>query len=97
MATIRALANAMVAEIKATLKIKSPSGVMADEVGAMIPAGLIAGIQGGAGGVASAMASLVRVPQVGAVGVGLGQSIATGGVSGAVTTTPPAHPARDRR
>jgi hypothetical protein len=82
MATIRALANAMVAEIKATLKIKSPSGVMADEVGAMIPAGLIAGIQGGAGGVASAMASLVRVPQVGAVGVGLGQSIATGGVSG---------------
>jgi hypothetical protein len=75
----------MVAEIKATLKIKSPSGVMADEVGAMIPAGLIAGIQGGAGGVASAMASLVRVPQVGAVGVGLGQSIATGGVRGQVT------------
>jgi phage-related protein len=85
MATIRALANAMVAEIKATLKIKSPSGVMADEVGAMIPAGLIAGIQGGAGGVASAMASLVRVPQVGAVGVGLGQSIATGGVRGGDT------------
>jgi phage-related protein len=85
LATIRALANAMVAEIKATLKIKSPSGVMADEVGAMIPAGLIAGIQGGAGGVASAMASLVRVPQVGAVGVGLGQSIATGGVRGGDT------------
>jgi hypothetical protein len=85
MATIRALANEMVAEIKRTLKIKSPSGVMADEVGAMIPAGLIAGIQGGAGGVASAMASLVRVPQVGAVGVGLGQSIATGGVRGQVT------------
>jgi hypothetical protein len=85
MATIRALANEMVAEIKRTLKIKSPSGVMADEVGAMIPAGLIAGIQGGAGGVASAMASLVRVPQVGAVGVGLGQSIATGGVRGGDT------------
>jgi tape measure domain-containing protein len=82
---IRKMAQEMVAEIKATLKIKSPSGVMADEVGAMIPAGLIAGIQGGAGGVASAMASLVRVPQVGAVGVGLGQSIATGGVRGGDT------------
>jgi tape measure domain-containing protein len=79
---IRQLAQNMVAEIKRTLKIKSPSGVMADEVGAMIPAGLVAGIQGGAGGVASAMRSLVAIPSMGAR-IGLGGSIAaTGGGGG---------------
>jgi phage-related protein len=81
---IRQLAQNMVAEIKRTLKIKSPSGVMADEVGAQIAAGLAAGIRGGAGGVASAMRSLVAIPSGGAR-IGLGGSIASTGGGGGNT------------
>jgi phage-related protein len=77
----RDTANEMSKEIKKVLKIKSPSAVMRDEVGAQIAAGLAAGIRGGAGGVASAMRSLVAVPSVGAR-IGLGGSIAGAGGAG---------------
>jgi tape measure domain-containing protein len=77
----RDTANEMNKEIKKVLKIKSPSAVMRDEVGAQIAAGLAAGIRGGAGGVASAMRSLVAIPSVGAR-IGLGGSIAGAGGAG---------------
>lgn len=87
LATIRRLAQSIVNEIKSTLKIKSPSAVMRDEVGAMIPAGLIAGINGGAPGVAAAVNSLVGTPGTVAarVGLGVGGAVGTAGVGGGDT------------
>lgn len=43
------LADTLVAAVKRDLKIKSPSQVFADEVGAMIPAGVAEGIRSGEG------------------------------------------------
>jgi hypothetical protein len=91
----RDTANEMNKEIKKVLKIKSPSAVMRDEVGAQIAAGLAAGIRGGAGGVASAMRSLVAIPSMGAR-IGLGGSIAAPAGPGG-HERPPARPERVRR
>lgn len=57
----QALAAAVEKTIKTALKIKSPSRLMRDEVGKMIPAGVAIGIEGNMGVVAKAAQSLARV------------------------------------
>lgn len=71
---VAAMANAIPTTTQQTLQIKSPSRVMADEVGRYIPEGLAQGIDRGRGALDRAMGDLVPVPGVpgtGAVG-GLG-------------------------
>ena len=57
----QALASAVEKTIKSALKIKSPSRLMRDEVGKMIPAGVAVGIEGNMGMVTKAAQSLARV------------------------------------
>ncbi|MFI2358143.1 phage tail tape measure protein [Streptomyces anulatus] len=57
-----AIAVAMTKAIKKSLKIKSPSRLMADQVGAMVPAGIVAGIADGQGALDAAMAGTVQAP-----------------------------------
>ncbi|MFE1543604.1 hypothetical protein ACFW61_24430 [Streptomyces microflavus] len=59
MATI---ALSMTRAIKKSLKIKSPSRLMADQVGAMIPAGIMAGMADKQGALDAAMADSVQPP-----------------------------------
>ncbi|WP_405548940.1 phage tail tape measure protein [Streptomyces globisporus] len=56
------IAAAMTKAIKKALKIKSPSRLMADQVGAMIPAGIVAGMSDGQGALDNAMATAVQPP-----------------------------------
>ena len=46
MATARSIANSVASTMKAALEIRSPSRLMRDEIGKMIPAGIIEGIEG---------------------------------------------------
>ncbi|MFD8581504.1 hypothetical protein ACFV2A_01305 [Streptomyces californicus] len=57
-----AIASSMTRAIKKSLRIKSPSRLMADQVGAMIPAGIVAGMSDGQGALDDAMASSVQPP-----------------------------------
>lgn len=57
----KALAAAVEKTIKSALKIKSPSRLMRDEVGKMIPAGVAVGIEGNMGMVAKAAQALSQV------------------------------------
>lgn len=59
MATI---ATAMTKAIKKSLKIKSPSQLMADQVGAMVPAGIMVGMADGQAPLDKAMADSVKPP-----------------------------------
>lgn len=61
------LAKIMASQIKRSLGIRSPSRVMADEVGRFIPAGIAVGIARHAGLVRSEMDRLAMVPRVAAV------------------------------
>ncbi|MEU2111819.1 hypothetical protein [Streptomyces sp. NPDC019507] len=67
--------------IAKALGIKSPSRVMAQQVGRWIPAGIVEGINAGAPAVDRTMAGLVTPPRVGAMGTGtaLGGGMASGG------------------
>ncbi|MFJ8842936.1 hypothetical protein ACIRFF_08540 [Streptomyces cyaneofuscatus] len=56
------IATAMTKAIKKALKIKSPSQLMADQVGAMVPAGVMAGMADGQGALDTAMAEMVQPP-----------------------------------
>ncbi|WP_405561922.1 phage tail tape measure protein [Streptomyces sp. NBC_01180] len=56
--------NLIPGPIAKALGIHSPSKVMADQIGRWIPAGIVKGIEGGAGAVARTMANLVPVPDV---------------------------------
>ncbi|MFD3654328.1 phage tail tape measure protein [Streptomyces sp. NPDC058620] len=56
------LAKGMAASIKKALGIHSPSTLMADEVGAMIPAGIITGMADGQAPLDKAMANSVKPP-----------------------------------
>ncbi|MBC1458479.1 phage tail tape measure protein [Listeria newyorkensis] len=58
------MANTIVNTTKKTLKIKSPSQRFRDEVGKMIPAGLITGVEGMRSKVAKTMNNLVTVPSI---------------------------------
>lgn len=62
------IALSMTKAIKKSLKIKSPSQLMADQVGAMIPAGIVAGMAGGQGALDAAMARSVQPPDRTAAG-----------------------------
>ena len=64
--------------IKAALGIHSPSTVMRDEVGAMVPAGIMEGVQAGLPNLASLIGGIV--PSANASGGGAGTTIA-GGIS----------------
>lgn len=64
------IAKGMSAAIKKALGIRSPSRVMADQVGRYIPAGIVEGIRKGAPAVDRTMADLVSVPPPGAAGAG---------------------------
>lgn len=80
-----AIAKGMSTAIRRALGIKSPSKVMADQVGRFIPAGLVQGIQSGVGAVDAAMAGLVTPPRVPAgvgVGAGLGGRASAGMAAG---------------
>jgi len=56
------VANTVISTVKGVLGIKSPSKVFEDEVGAMIPAGLVKGITGGKKRVNAAIGDLVNIP-----------------------------------
>lgn len=90
-ADVAAMANTIPTTTTQTLDIKSPSRVMADEVGRFIPLGIAAGIESGRGPLDAAMGDLVPVPSVG------GPLGARGGLGGAVfqfnVTVPPGTPA----
>ncbi|MBC1230554.1 phage tail tape measure protein [Listeria booriae] len=58
------MANTIVNTTKKTLKIKSPSQRFRDEVGKMIPRGLITGVEGMRSKVAKTMNNLVTVPSI---------------------------------
>ncbi|MFJ9573567.1 phage tail tape measure protein [Streptomyces bacillaris] len=56
------IAASMTKAIKKALKIKSPSRLMATEVGAMVPAGVVSGMADGQGALDAAMADMVQPP-----------------------------------
>lgn len=58
------MANTIVNTTKKTLKIKSPSRRFRDEVGKMVPAGYIAGVESMKGKVTKTMSNLVTVPSI---------------------------------
>jgi SLT domain-containing protein/murein DD-endopeptidase MepM/ murein hydrolase activator NlpD len=58
------LGNQMASAVKKALKIHSPSRLFADEVGAMIPAGIGVGVDAGAKALNAKVAGLVQVPGV---------------------------------
>ncbi|KGL46249.1 hypothetical protein EP56_02280 [Listeriaceae bacterium FSL A5-0209] len=58
------MANTIVNTTKKTLKIKSPSRRFRDEVGKMVPAGIIKGVEGMKSKVADTMNNLVTVPSI---------------------------------
>ncbi|WP_406225313.1 hypothetical protein [Streptomyces anulatus] len=64
------IAVAMTKAIKKSLKIKSPSRLMADQVGAMIPAGIMLGMADQQGALDAAMAESVQPPAGPATGRG---------------------------
>jgi TP901 family phage tail tape measure protein len=72
------LATTLVTSIKNKLKIKSPSQIMDEEVGEMIPAGVARGIRRGGPDVAAAMDKLAAVSNSSSFGPG---SIQVNGVS----------------
>lgn len=57
-----AIAKGMSKSIKKALGIKSPSKLMADQVGSMVPAGIIGGINDGQGALDRRMAAVVQAP-----------------------------------
>lgn len=57
-----AIAKGMSKSIKKALGIKSPSKLMADQVGSMVPAGIIGGIDDGQGALDRRMAAVVQAP-----------------------------------
>ncbi|AJT42422.1 phage tail protein [Psychromicrobium lacuslunae] len=61
---LRMIPGWIVEPFKAALGIHSPSTVFRDEVGAMIPAGLVEGIDGGVAQVDASLRSLVTVPKL---------------------------------
>lgn len=69
----------LVASIRKSLGIKSPSRVFADEVGAHIPTGIAKGIRDGAGHVEDALATVVPIRAGGARGVSTSTAAAGGG------------------
>lgn len=73
-----AIAKGMSLAIRRALGIKSPSRVMAREVGRHIPAGIAAGIRAGAGGLDETMASLVNPGSAGFGGAELARRGAVG-------------------
>lgn len=66
-AQMEKIAKSMVTTTTKALGIHSPSRVFRDEVGAMIPAGLIAGVEGGRRSVDRSVAGLVSVPSVSSI------------------------------
>ncbi|WP_430534472.1 phage tail tape measure protein [Listeria rocourtiae] len=58
------MANTIVNTTKKTLKIKSPSRRFRDEVGKMVPAGYIAGVESMKGKVTKTMSNLISVPSI---------------------------------
>lgn len=75
---VAAMANVIPTTTQQTLQIKSPSRVMADQVGRYIPEGIAQGIDSGRGALDRAMGDLVPVPGVPGAGGSLG---GFGGVS----------------
>lgn len=68
---------------KSLLGISSPSKVFRDQVGAMVPAGMVEGILGGRASVASAVDSLVHVPAVAvAASIGAAGAASAGAAAG---------------
>ncbi|MFI7234434.1 hypothetical protein [Streptomyces cyaneofuscatus] len=81
------IAVAMTKAIKRALKIKSPSQLMADQVGAMVPAGVMAGMADGQGALDTAMAEMVQPPSRPALAPGVaGPRQAAPLMTGNVTT-----------
>ncbi len=80
---VAAMANAIPTTTTQTLAIKSPSRVMADEVGRFIPLGIAAGIEAGRGPLDQAMAGLVGPGDVGAAGGlgGMGRGLSIGSLT----------------
>ncbi|MGW7198450.1 phage tail protein [Streptomyces chryseus] len=70
------IARGMSKAIRKALGIKSPSRVMASQVGRHIPAGLVAGIRSGQSAVDKTMSGLVSVPRPGQIGVAAGGGLA---------------------
>lgn len=98
-------ASSALSAAKDFLGISSPSRVFRDQVGAMLPAGMVQGILAGQGAVRSAMNSLVAIPSVGvpAMPGGIGMPPTVGvtspvgaGVGGATVIVNPA-PGMDER
>lgn len=77
-------ASSALSAAKDFLGISSPSRVFRDQVGAMLPAGMVQGILAGQGAVRSAMNSLVAIPSVGvpAMPGGIGMPVMAGAASG---------------
>ncbi|MGW0550566.1 phage tail protein [Streptomyces altiplanensis] len=71
------IAQGMSKAIRKALGIKSPSRVMANQVGRHIPAGIVAGIRSGQSAVDKTMSGLVSAPRPGQSGISAG-----GGLSG---------------
>ncbi|MFE0232220.1 hypothetical protein ACFWZS_34395 [[Kitasatospora] papulosa] len=65
------IAKGMAASIKKALGIHSPSRLMADEVGSMVPAGIVEGMADGQAPLDRAMADIVRPPSPPVAGVSM--------------------------
>jgi phage-related protein len=75
--------NMIPGPIAKALGIHSPSRVMRDQIGRWIPAGIVEGVEDGAGAVDSTMRNLVSVPTGGqAVAANVAASTTSGAVAG---------------
>ncbi|MFD5874009.1 hypothetical protein [Streptomyces sp. NPDC060322] len=65
------IAKSMASSIKKALGIHSPSRLMADEVGSMVPAGIVEGMADGQAPLDRAMADIVRPPSAPTAGISM--------------------------
>lgn len=88
-AQMTGIATSMAKAIKKALGIKSPSRVMADQVGSMVPAGIMEGMAGGQAALDRAMALVVQPPSRAAQAAGrqMSPTPAAPLMTGANTTT----------
>lgn len=81
------LAKGMAASIKKALGIHSPSRLMADEVGSMVPAGIMEGMADGQAGLDRAMAQVVQPAAATAQAQAAGRQMAPSPLSAPLLTT----------
>ena len=83
MATARSIANSVASTMKAALEIRSPSRLMRDEIGKMIPAGIVEGIEGNVDSLYQVLQGMTtKMVEVSSPEIALGRNMSYAGFGG---------------